>query len=118
MKILKNYKFVIIFAFLVFLPVIVYGKTLGEFIQDGSKLLRDSVVGFIFTLAFVYFFWGVVQYMLNPENAEKREKGKEMAINGIIAITVMFSVYSLVRIVMNTFDLSEDEFVDLPNLPE
>lgn len=118
MKFLSRNRFLIgVLAVFVLVPFVVHAASLGEFIQSISKLLRDSVVGLIFTLGFLYFFWGIVQYLINPEQ-EKKTKGKEMAVTGLIALTVMFSVYTLVRIIMNTFDLSEDEIVEIPNLPE
>lgn len=70
-----------------------------------SCIISKSVIPLIFALATVMFIWGVVQYVINNEEEAKREKGKQFMIWGIIALTVMFSVWGLVRIVGNTFGI-------------
>ncbi|PIR68971.1 hypothetical protein COX93_03405 [Candidatus Nomurabacteria bacterium CG_4_10_14_0_2_um_filter_30_12] len=70
-----------------------------------SCIIGKSVIPLIFALATVMFIWGVVQYVINNEEDAKREKGKQFMIWGIIALTVMFSVWGLVRILGNTFGI-------------
>lgn len=83
-----------------------------------TDVLAGSVIGLIFALAFVYFMWGVVQYALYPDDEGKKDKGKQTMIWGIIALTVMFSVYGLIRVVRNTFNLNDDGAnVQIPKLP-
>ncbi|HAS80462.1 TPA: hypothetical protein DD445_01120 [Candidatus Nomurabacteria bacterium] len=68
-------------------------------------IISKSVIPLIFSLAIVIFIWGVVQYVINTEEEAKREKGKEFMIWGILALTVMVSVWGLVRIVGDTFNI-------------
>lgn len=92
---------VLVLSLLAFSSSYAYG--LSEFLDSITDLLASSVIRIIFALAIVYFSWGVVQYMLYPDEGEKKEKGKSMMIWGLIALTVMFSVYGLVRMIQNTF---------------
>lgn len=95
------------------------GHTLVSLIDYISCILGSSIIGLIFSLAFVYFFWGVVQYVLYPDDEGKKDKGRNMMITGIIALTVMFSVYGLIRIVKSTFGFTEDNnSVEIPSLPQ
>ncbi|SRR3989339_20691 len=68
-------------------------------------IIGRSVVPLIFALALVMFIWGVVQYVINSDEEAKKEKGRQFMIWGIIALTVMFSVWGLVRILGNTFGI-------------
>jgi hypothetical protein len=68
-------------------------------------IIGNSFIPLIFTLAIVMFIWGVVQYVINPEQEEKRDKGRQFMLWGIIALAVMVSVWGLVNILGNTFGI-------------
>lgn len=83
-------------------------------INWASCLLVKTIIPFLFALATVAFIWGVIQYYLNPDNEEKRKKGKSFIIGGLIALFVMLSVWGLVGILTNTFKLGNT----IPQLPQ
>ncbi|MBP6857777.1 MAG: hypothetical protein KBC11_01090 [Candidatus Pacebacteria bacterium] len=68
-------------------------------------IIGSAIIPLIFTLAFLYFLWGMVQYIRNANNEKKREESKKFIYVGIIALTVMVSVWGIVRIVTSTFGL-------------
>ena len=68
-------------------------------------ILNGSIIPLIFSLATVAFIWGVVQFVINDQEEAKKQKGKEFMIWGVIALTVMFAVWGLVRILGNTFGI-------------
>lgn len=65
----------------------------------------NSVVPLLFALAAVGFIWGVIQMVINPDDAEKRKKGKQYMIWGIVALFVMVAMWGLVSVLTNTFDI-------------
>jgi zinc transporter ZupT len=79
--------------------------TVGKIFNWGSCLLIKTVIPFLFSLATAAFIWGVIQYVVNPENEEKRKKGKTYMIWGIFALFVMVSMWGLVGILTGTFGL-------------
>jgi len=79
-------------------------KSIEGIINWGTCLLSKSVVPFLFALAVASFIWGVIQFYLNPENEEKRKKGKSFIVGGLIALFVMVSIWGLVGILTNTFE--------------
>lgn len=80
----------------------------------GSCFLIRTVVPFLFSLAVAGFIWGIIQYYLNPANEEKRKKGKNFIIGGLIALFVMTSMWGIVKIFSNTFGTGNV----IPQLPE
>ncbi len=70
-----------------------------------TRIINDAIIPLIFTLAVVMFIWGVVQYFLGSDEEGKRTKGKQFMIWGILALTVMLTVWGLVKIVGSTFGL-------------
>lgn len=69
-------------------------------------IISTSVIPLIFALAVTMFVWGVVQYVINSSEEVEKEKGKQFMIWGIIALTVMVSVWGLVSVLGNTFGVN------------
>jgi|SRR3989338_6185524 len=79
-------------------------------------IIGKSVIPFIFAIAMVMFIWGAVKFFIIEADEEaKRAQGKQFMIWGIIALTVMISVWGLVGILTNTFFGSGVQV--LPQLP-
>ena len=81
---------------------VTFAATFASLVGKVTGGLASSLIRLIFALAFVYFFWGVVQYVLYPDDEGKKDKGRDMMLWGIIGLVVMFSVYGLIRVVSNT----------------
>jgi len=52
--------------------------------------------------AFVIFVWGVVQFMANPENDEKRKIGQQHMLWGIIGLIIMFGANAIIALIRQT----------------
>lgn len=68
-------------------------------------IISRSVVPLIVALAVVMFIWGVIQYVINADEEAKRAEGRQFMIWGIIALTVMVSIWGLVSILAATFNI-------------
>ena len=71
----------------------------------------------VFTIAMIYFFWGVAKYILAAGDPKAAAEGKSIMIYGIIALAVMASVYGLIGFLQNSFGLTGGGTVTLPILP-
>jgi hypothetical protein len=78
-------------------------NSLSGIINWASCTLMSTIIPFLFSIATVAFIWGVIQFYLNPENEEKRKKGKSFIIGGLIALFVMTSMWGIIRIFSGTF---------------
>jgi hypothetical protein len=66
----------------------------------------NSLVPIILSLAIVFFLWGVLQYITKA--GEEKGKAREQMLWGIIAIAVMVSIWGLVGVIRNTFQLQDN----------
>lgn len=73
---------------------------------DGTKdLLRDfdgilkQVWVIVIALAFVYFFWGMGQFILHSGDQKVRDEGKQKMIWGIIALFLIVSIGGVIQFV-------------------
>lgn len=86
-------------------------KTLGE--------LLGIITPVIVALALLGFFWGLAMYVLNFSGDDKdKKKGRDMMVYGTLVLFVMVSVWGIVQILQDTFDLggSENTTQDIPGV--
>lgn len=67
-----------------------------------SKVIINPLIFFIFVLATVYFIYGLVQYLISPDNEEIRTSSKSHMLWGIIGMFIMVSVFGIMRLLLNT----------------
>ncbi len=72
---------------------------LQALISTAGQVL-NSLIPLMIALALVVFFWGLVQYIINP--GEGHDKGKSVMIAGLTALFVMVSVWGIIRLAQNT----------------
>lgn len=65
-------------------------------------IINQAIV-VVASLALLFFFWGLANFILNSSNAEKKGEGRSIMIWGIVALFVMFSVWGLIGVLQNTF---------------
>ena len=67
-----------------------------------TTTILNPIIALLFAVALVYFIYGVVQYIWNPDNEAMREQGRRNMLWGIIGLTVMVSVFGILRFVIST----------------
>ncbi len=85
------------------------GKSLDEFISNVDRLIVNPLILLLFALALAYFLWGVFEFLANTENEEKRTAGKKHMLYGIIGLTIMMAVWTILGIILNTLGISSSE---------
>jgi len=82
-------------------------KNLDEFIFNLNKLIINPLIILLFALALAFFLYGVFEFISNQDNEEKKTKGKNHMLWGIIGITIMMGVWTILNIVLNTLDITD-----------
>lgn len=78
--------------------------TLQVLISNILNTFIQPLFPIILGLAFLYFFWGLVQYLRTGFNKQDQVDGaKNMMFWGVIVITVMTSVWGIVQILQSMF---------------
>lgn len=66
-------------------------------------VIGAAIIPLLFTIAFLLFLWGMIKYIRGSDDVKKREESKKFIYWGIIGLTVMVSVWGIVKIVNSTF---------------
>jgi uncharacterized membrane protein YidH (DUF202 family) len=86
---------------------IAYAATpkLDSFINNVNEKIINPLIILLFALAVMYFLWGVFEFISNQDNEEKKTTGKSHMIWGIIGITIMLGVFSIMNMIIGTLNI-------------
>jgi len=67
-----------------------------------STTILNPIIAILFAVALASFVYGVVLYIWNPDNEQLREKGRWNMFWGIIGLTIMVSVFAIMRFIISS----------------
>jgi hypothetical protein len=74
------------------------GKT-WDLLDNAGSIIRNILIPLVFSLALLFFFWGVVKYI--KSEGQGKEDGRKIMIWGVVALFVMASVWGIIRYVFS-----------------
>ncbi len=93
--------------------------SVDSFVSKINELIINPLIIFLFALAVVYFLYGVFEFISKGENEEAKTKGKSHIIWGIVGIVIMMGVFTILNMIMNTFNIEnidpKEGTVELPD---
>ncbi|MBI2610198.1 hypothetical protein HYW53_03405 [Candidatus Giovannonibacteria bacterium] len=81
--------------------LIAYAKSADEIIDITIAEVIQPFLIVLFALAAILFFWGVVQFIMNPDSEDKKASGRQHMIWGLIGLAIMFGVNGIIKILQN-----------------
>ncbi len=81
--------------------------SVDSFVANVDRLIINPLIIFLFALALAFFLYGVFEFILNQDNDEKKTQGKSHMIWGIIGLTIMFGVWTILNILLRTFNITD-----------
>lgn len=83
--------------------------SLDTFIRKINTYILNPVIVFLFTLAVVYFIYGVYEYVRGAGESDAREQGQKHMLWGLIGLSIMVAVFFIIRVMMGTIGIDENE---------
>lgn len=75
---------------------------LNEFITNVENAILTPIVTLLALFAFAFFVWGVVVFIANAGDEEKRRTGQQHMFWGIIGLIIIFGANAIIRVLANT----------------
>lgn len=75
---------------------------MDTFIQSVQREIINPLITLIALAAFVVFIWGVVEFIRNGDDAEKRRVGQQHMMWGIVGLVILFGAQAIVAIIART----------------
>jgi|TARA_B100000315_G_C14150532_1_gene395521 cell division protein FtsW (lipid II flippase) len=76
---------------------------MSALVDNLSRAIIQPLIGLLFALALLLFFWGIFQFISNADNEEGRDKGKRHMIWGILGMFIILSVWGILGVLGATF---------------
>ena len=71
----------------------------------------DPIIAVVFTLGLFLFFVGIVEYLWEIKDGKTTGNGRSHMVWGIVVMLIMVSVYGIINMIVNTFQL--DDAIDI-----
>jgi uncharacterized membrane protein YidH (DUF202 family) len=62
----------------------------------------NPVIALMFAIAIIFFLYGVVEFIMNSDNEDKRSEGRKHMVWGVIGLFVMLSTFGIMSLLANT----------------
>lgn len=105
---MKKYYYLIISYFLLPISSFAQGSPASDvtsLLNFFKNLFQRNLIPLFVTLALVYVIYAVIGYIGASEDSQKKEERKQQIYAGLIGLFVILTVWSLVNIVGNTFNI-------------
>ena len=102
---MNSLKKIIPFTFLILLPLEIVRASSIVDVSNQILSVFDRLTYLLIGLAVLLFIWGIVVYLAQGENEEKRTEAKNYMVWGILCLVVMTSLWGLIHLVTNQFGL-------------
>lgn len=83
--------------------------SLDTFIRKVNTHIINPFIYFMIILAVVFFVIGILQYLGNTDNAEKRKEGHMHMVWGAVGLFIMVGVFFIMRVLLGTIGIEEDQ---------
>ncbi|MDD9868052.1 MAG: hypothetical protein OXU73_01845 [Candidatus Campbellbacteria bacterium] len=99
------------------LPAISFAQTGTVRTVEGNILgIIQAGVNILFALAFLFFLWQLVRYLMGAEE-EKSERVKKI-VTALVILVIMFSVWGILRFIQGSIGSDRTQSpIQQPNLP-
>lgn len=79
-------------------------ETVTELLGKIVQFIVNPIIILGFVVATIVLFYGIIQMIWGADSSDLGKK-RNNVIWGIVGLFIMFSVYGILRLVLNTFDI-------------
>lgn len=83
-------------------------QNITSFLLKVAQVILNPIIQVLFAVALVYFLWGVFEYIRQPDSSDAKSKGVQHIFWGLIGLAIMVSVFGIINIALNTFNVNLD----------
>ena len=80
-------------------------RILEEFLGKVVQEIVNPIILLLSGLAFVYFLWGIFQFVKNAGEEKSRTEGRKAIAYGLIGLVVIFGAYGIINVAADMFGL-------------
>ncbi len=81
-------------------------SVLNEFLGKVVAQIVNPLILLLAAVAFVFFVWGVFEFIRKAGDDTERAKGKQAIMWGLIGLVIIFGAYGIINIATKSFNLA------------
>ncbi len=98
-----------------FSPTIAYASV-DTVVASLDEFVVNPLIKFMFAIALVYFLYGLLDFLMNAEDEEKRTTGKAHMLWGTVGMTIMLGVWSILSFVLTSIGVKDTNTIRINDL--
>lgn len=79
---------------------------MDDILQKVVKVIVNPIIQVMFALALILFVYGIFNFVRGADNPEVRKQGQQHMLYGLIGLTIMVSVFTIMHLVLNTLGVN------------
>jgi hypothetical protein len=81
-----------------------------EFLNKFNYYILNPIIALLFAVATLYFIYGVIRFLSSNsgDKGTQRVEARSAIMWGLIGMFVMFSVYGIIKFVLDAFGITPD----------
>ena len=85
--------------------------TIVPFLNRVNQLILNPIIMLLFGVSLVVFLYGIVKFLTLDagDTGTKRSEARSAILWGMVGMLIMFSVYGLIRFVLDTFGITPND---------
>lgn len=84
----------------------------ATFVGKVNRYITNPLITLMFAAALVYFLYGMFEFLMNAEDAEARETGKQHMLWGVVGMFIMLAAFAILHLIERTLGIPTN-----PNIP-
>lgn len=86
-------------------PLLVMAATVTSLLGSALSLVKGSLIPLVFTLAFLFFMYGLAKYVFSAGDDKAQVAGRQVMVWGSIALFVATSIWGIIQVLEVTLDI-------------
>ncbi len=78
--------------------------TFATLVSNIVKIVNNGLIPLLFALAVIFLMINIVRFFFIEGGEEGTQKGKQAVLYGALGIAVIFSIWGIVNILLNTLN--------------
>ena len=83
--------------------------SLDTFFKKLNEHIFNPIIYLLIGIAVIYFIYGIFEYIQGSDNEEVRTKGQKHMLWGLVGLSIMVSVFFIIKVILGTFGITEEQ---------
>ena len=83
--------------------------TIVPFLDKVNEYILNPLILLMFALSLVMFIYGIIRFLSMDSADKSRKEAQDSILWGIVGMIIMVSVYGIIKFVLATFGISQDD---------